>query len=105
MKTMMDVTRGARGEVVIRVDGTFDAQAATRLAGWLAEVPASGTLVLDFTGVREFQDVGFAAVAGDLAARERLVLRGLTRHQERMLQYFGVDLHRAENVDGEKAAG
>ena len=91
----------------IRVDGTFDAKAATRLAGWLAEVPAAGKLVLDFTSVRDCQDFGLAAVASDLAARERLVVRGLTRHQERMLRYFGVDLHRSveELEREEKAAG
>jgi len=89
---MMDVTRGARGEVVVRVDGTFDAKSAARLAGWLAEVPADGMLVLDFGSVRECQDVGLAAVASQLAARERLIVRGLTRHQERMLRYFGVEL-------------
>lgn len=32
---MMDVTRGAHGEVEIRIEGTFDAKAASRLAGWL----------------------------------------------------------------------
>ncbi len=104
---MMEVTRGARGEVVIRVDGIFDANAATRLAGWLAEVPAAGALVLDFTGVRDCQDFGLAAVANDLATRERLVVHGLTRHQERMLRYFGVELHRAvEDAErGEEVAG
>jgi len=35
----MDVTRGPGGEVVIRIDGPFDAKAASRLAGWLREVP------------------------------------------------------------------
>jgi hypothetical protein len=98
---MMDVTRGTRGEVVIRLDGTFDAKAATRLAGWLGEVPATDALVIDFTRVRDCQDFGLAAVAGDLAARERLVMRGLTRHQERMLRYFGVDLDRVAELERE----
>jgi hypothetical protein len=104
---MMDVTCGPRGEVVVRVDGTFDAKAAARLAGWLAEVPADWMLVLDFTGVRECQDIGLAAVASDLAAREQLVVRGLTRHQERMLRYFGVDLDGAGEAlrRRERAAG
>lgn len=89
---MMDVTRDAHGEVLIRVDGTFDAKAAARLAGWLVEVPAESPLVLDFTQVRICEDFGLAQVAGQLATRERLVVRGLTRHQERMLRYFGVEL-------------
>ena len=103
---MMEVTHGTRGEVLIRIDGTFDAKEASRLAGWLAEVPAAGALVLDFTAVRDCQDFGLAAVASDLARRERLVVRGLTRHQERMLRYFGVELHPALDEPGllEKSA-
>lgn len=92
---MMDVTRSERGEVVIRIDGTFDAGAAMRLAGWLVEVPQDDALVLDFTRVRDFEDVGLASVADDLIARARLVVKGLNRHQERMLRYLGVDLDRA----------
>jgi hypothetical protein len=103
---MMDVTLGVGGETVIRMDGSFDAKAATRLSGWLAEVPADGTLVLDFSAVRECQDFGLAAVAADLAGRARLVVRGLTRHQERMLRYFGVDLDRSVELGlRAKAAG
>lgn len=89
---MMEVTRGSRGEVLIRIGGAFDAQAANRLSGWLCEVPADDPLVLDFSGVRECQNLGLAAVAADLARREHLSITGLTRHQERMLRYFGVEL-------------
>lgn len=97
---MMDVTRGERGEVVIKIDGTFDAGAATRLAGWLLEVPQDDALVLDFTQVRACEDVGLASVAGDLVARVGLVVKGLNRHQERMLRYLGVELGK---VDGPRA--
>jgi STAS domain-containing protein len=89
---MMDVTRGADGAVVIRIDGAFDAKAAQRVAGWLVEVPAGDAVVLDFTRVRECDDFVLATMARDLVARERLVVQGLTRHHERMLRYFGVDL-------------
>ncbi len=89
---MMDVTRGVRGEVVIRLDGNFDASAASRLSGWLVEVPSTQPVVLDFTHVRTCEDFGLAAVARDLAARDGLVVHGLTRHHERMLRYFGVKL-------------
>jgi hypothetical protein len=89
---MMDVTHGVHGEVVIHLDGNFDAGAARRLSGWLVEVPSGQPLVLDFTQVRACEDFGLAAVARDLAARDQLVVRGLTRHHERMLKYFGVRL-------------
>jgi STAS domain-containing protein len=95
---MMDVTRGVHGEVVIRIDGTFDAKAASRLAGWLVEVPPGAPLVLDFSHVRDCEDFGLAAVAKDLAARDQLVVHGLTRHHERMLKYFGLRLERAETA-------
>jgi hypothetical protein len=89
---MMDVTKGENGEVVIRIDGTFDAKAASRLAGWLVEVPRDGSLVLDFTQVRACEDFELATLATDLASRDHLLVRGLTRHQERMLRYLGVQL-------------
>jgi hypothetical protein len=98
---MMDVTHGAHGEVVVHLDGHFDASAATRLSGWLVEVPSNDPLVLDFTQVRTCEDFGLAAVAGDLAARDRLVVRGLTRHHERMLRYFGVKLEAASVGDAD----
>lgn len=104
---MMDVTRGARGEVVIRLDGDFDAGAARRLSGWLGEVPSGDELVLDFTRVRVCEDFGLASVASDLATRGHLVVRGLTRHHERMLRYFGVTLEGAPGgaPDDRDAAG
>ncbi len=101
---MMDVMKGAHGEVVIRIDGAFDGNAASRLARWLGEVPHSEPLVIDFTGVRVCEDFGLAEVASGLVDRDRLVVRGLTRHQERMLRYFGVDLGSLLGDDG-KALG
>jgi anti-anti-sigma regulatory factor len=95
---MMDVTRGSQGEVVIRIDGRFDAKDASRLSGWLVEVPRDDALVLDFTQVRECEDFGLAQLASDLASRGHLLVRGLTRHQERMLRYLGVDLERADDL-------
>ena len=92
---MMDLKRGERGELVIQIGGTFDGKAATRLAGWLCEVTASDELVLDFSRVRDCEDFSLAAVARNLASRgARLQVRGLTRHQERMLRYFGLELDR-----------
>lgn len=99
---MMDVTRGPRGEVVIRIDGVFDTEAARRLSAWMREVPAQEQVVVEFAG-RDCLDLGLAAVATELAARERLVLLGLSRHQERLLGYLGVDLGRAH--EPARAAG
>ncbi len=100
---MMDVTHGAHGEVVVHLDGNFDASAALRLSGWLVEVPSGEPLVLDFSQVRTCEDFGLATVARDLAARNRLVVRGLNRHHERMLRYFGVSLDRFAGEDDRDA--
>jgi hypothetical protein len=89
---MMEVMRSSRGEIVIRVDGTFDRQAASRLSGWLGEVPAGAAVVLDFSQVREFHDLGIAAMATGLCGRDAVQVLGLGRHQQRLLRYFGVDL-------------
>ncbi len=91
---MMDVTRGPRGEVVIHIEGVFDTDAAQRLAAWMREVPAQEQVVVEFGG-RDCLDLGLAAVAGELATRERLVVLGLSRHQQRLLGYLGVPLERA----------
>ncbi len=97
---MMDVTRGPRGEVVIRIDETFDAMAAARLAAWLGEIPAEEPLVVEFG--RDCLDLTLAAIAGELAARPALTLRGLSRHQEKLLRYLGLDLDGREPA---RAAG
>ena len=89
---MMNVTRGAGGEIVIRIDGTFDPQAALRLSGRLGEVPAGAELILDFSRARELQDRGLAAMAGPLAGRHPLHVLGLSQHQRRLLRYLGLDL-------------
>jgi hypothetical protein len=105
---MMDVTRSAHGEVVIRISGTFDAKAASRLAGWLVEVTLEEPLVVDFSQVRVCEDFGLASVAPGLAGRDRLIVRGLSRHQERMLKYFGVELPRTPepfSADAETLGG
>ena len=63
---MMNVTRGAGGEIVIRIDGTFDPQAALRLSGRLGEVPAGAEVIVDFSRARELQDLGLAMMAASL---------------------------------------
>lgn len=89
---MFEVTRGARGEVVVRLGGTFDGAAAGRVCTRLRELPAQAEVMLDFSRVREVQDLGLAALAAAIAGRTPPVaLRGLGRHHERLLRYFGVD--------------
>ncbi len=95
---MMNVMRGSRGEIVIRVDGTFDPQAAVRLSGWLGEVPNDAEVTLDFSRARDLQDLGLAAMAGPLAGHGLLHVLGLSYHQRRLLRYLGVNLGAEEFV-------
>jgi anti-anti-sigma regulatory factor len=80
------------GRTVIRVSGTFDSASACELSDRLAREPGDD-VVLDFSLVREFADLGVAALARGLADRsQHLSLRGLRQHQVRIFRYFGVDL-------------
>ncbi len=77
---------------VIRVAGVFDRASAFELRDRLDREPSSD-LVLDFSLVREFADLGVATLARGLAGRDqRLHLRGLRQHQLRMFRYFGLDV-------------
>jgi anti-anti-sigma regulatory factor len=85
-------TEGAR--TVLRLSGVFDRDSVSALREELARSPGE-ELVVDFSLVREFADLGVAALARDLASApaRRLSLRGLRTHQLRLFRYFGVDVH------------
>jgi hypothetical protein len=82
------------GEITIRVEGTFDAVAAWQVRGRLGVLPSDARVVLDFSRVREFYDLGIAVVANGLAEARRssVEMRGLREHQHRLFRYFGVDV-------------
>jgi hypothetical protein len=84
---------GERFDEVFSITGAFDPIAASRLRARLAEVPPDTCVVLDFSRAREVADLALAVLAAALATTRhpRVLLRGLTQHQERMLRYLGVD--------------
>ncbi len=86
------IERGTEdGRTVLRVSGVFDFDSASELRDRLAGEP-DDDLVLDFSHVREFADLGVAALARGLAGgQRRLSLRGLRQHQLRLFRYFGLD--------------
>jgi anti-anti-sigma regulatory factor len=83
-----------RGEILLQLDGVFDAAAARALRKRLNAVPRDAKVVVDFGQVRALHDLGVADLAAALAQRDgpAVTLRGLCQHQHRMLRYFGVDL-------------
>ena len=84
------IAREGEGDrAVLRVAGVFDREAAWALRDRVAR-DAADELVLDFSLVREFSDLGIALLAHALQASPRRVLfRGLRQHQLRIFRYCG----------------
>ena len=85
------ISREPDGErVVFRVAGAFDRTAAWSLREQV-EREAAREVLLDFSLVRDFSDLGVAVLAHGLtAARRRVLFRGLRQHQLRVFRYCGV---------------
>ena len=89
------------GRAVIRIAGVFDHASAFELGDRLEREPAAD-VILDFSLVREFADLGVATLAHGLAGGERrLRLLGLRHHQLRIFRYFGVDVDGVVGVDAD----
>ncbi len=89
---MFEVLRGNPREVVIRLSGGIDGSAGARLARCIDELPKADRVVVDFTRLRSLEDVDVVAMARGLAGHSELSIRGLGRHQLRLLRYCGVRL-------------
>ncbi len=76
--------------LLIQADGTFDVLAAERVARAIREAPELEVRV-DLTRVRDFHDLGVAALAKALASRRRVQVSGLRTHQIRLLRYLGIE--------------
>ena len=88
----MRTTPAASPHLVIRLEGVFDVLAARRLEAALARADAATPIHLDLALVREFHDLGIAVLAHAIASSPaRVDVRGLRRHQLRVLRYFGVE--------------
>jgi hypothetical protein len=82
--------KGAGENVIIRVEGVFDAAAAQRLSSAIESAHGDEVRV-DLTDVREFHDFGIAMLARALSGRSGVAVSGLRQHQLRLLRYFGID--------------
>jgi hypothetical protein len=84
------MSKEAGEQVIIRVEGVFDAAAAQRLSSAL-EGTHGDEIRVDLSEVREFHDFGIAMLARALAGRSGVAVSGLRQHQLRLLRYFGID--------------
>jgi hypothetical protein len=82
-----------QNEVRVELADVFDVPTARRVEEAIAHAAPGSHLCVDLSHVREFRDFGIAILAQALKHRggTRVALRGLRRHQERLLGYFGVD--------------
>jgi anti-anti-sigma regulatory factor len=77
--------------LLVRFEGVLDLASSRRLARLVASLRGTEKVVVDLAGARVTQDAALAALAPALAPRpaRRVVVCGLSRHQERVLRYLG----------------
>jgi anti-anti-sigma regulatory factor len=94
------ITREREGErSVYRLAGVFDRAAAWEVRDKL-ERDGARDVLLDFSLVRDFSDLGVAVLAHGLAAPGRHAhFRGLRQHQVRIFRYCGVSVDEAAARD------
>ncbi len=80
------------GSLLLRFGRQFGVPEVERLSETILSFAPLSQLTLDFSEVRDFQDSACGLLATTLAANcaLKVLLRGLTLHQSRMLRYFGV---------------
>jgi hypothetical protein len=81
------------GTVILKKLGkTFAVRDAERMGELLQTLAPFSQLVLDFTRVHECQDAAFLVLLKTLQplVGVAVVLRGLTRHEARLLRYVGL---------------
>ena len=78
--------------VTYHLAGSFDRASAWELRARIDREPTAEVMI-DFSLVRDFSDLGLAVVAhGLIAGAKNVHFRGLRQHQLRIFQYCGVGL-------------
>jgi anti-anti-sigma regulatory factor len=83
--------RQQRGETVLQLHGSFDAQDARELHEVLQAVDRDAHVTVDFREVRLFHDYAVAMLARDVSRAPNVALLGLSEHHHRLLRYLGID--------------
>jgi ABC-type transporter Mla MlaB component len=89
--------------IQLTVAGPFDLPASLRVARALADAADETLVHVDLTRVSHFEDSGVAVLGRALASHPRTLVRGLRRHQVRLLKYLGVHGVGDSLVDAEPA--
>jgi len=90
----MDIAAASPEEVVLAVNGRFDLPAAWRICQQIAGAGPASRLVVDFSRAVQVLDDALATFVDRAPIlRAHLRLRGLSRHQHRLLEYLGHRLH------------
>lgn len=81
----------AGGALTLEIGQSFAPEDAFRIHELIEHAEPGTPVEIDFRQVRECQDFALALLAKDLVrGRARVALRGMSKHQQRMLGYFGV---------------
>ncbi len=80
------------GTVLVKLGRRFAPPDGERLRQTVESLAPFSRLIVDFTGVRELHDAAFLSLSRAVLplADVEVILRGLTLHQSRLLEYLGV---------------
>lgn len=78
------------GALTLELEQSFVPEDALRIHEAIAHAAPGTSVEIDFRRVRDCQDSALALLASDLNARRDVAVRGMSRHQQRLLGYFGV---------------
>ena len=81
-----------QGTVLLKIGKRFATPDAERLGQTVESLAPLSKVIVDFTEVREFHDAAFFLLSKALRAlaKVKVVLRGLTLHQSRLLEYLAL---------------
>jgi hypothetical protein len=79
-------------DATFSIAGSFDRTAASRLLEQILALPPDRRVLVDFGRARDVGDLALVELAGALVVEDgpRVILRGLTHHHERLLDYMGM---------------
>jgi hypothetical protein len=87
---MLRETAG-EGALTFEVGHSFAPEDALRIHAEIERAAPGTPVEIDFRRVRECQDFALALLAQDMVSgRARVAVRGMSKHQQRLLGYFGV---------------